>query len=44
MIEVSTNFSEGWAPLGTVSNISGSANWSDTNAAPRRNYRARMLP
>jgi len=43
-IEVSTNFNEGWVPLTTVSNITGSVTWSDTNSAPRRNYRARLLP
>jgi hypothetical protein len=43
-IQVTTNFTEGWVPLKTVSNITGSVQWSDTNSAPRRNYRARLLP
>ncbi|HMJ91915.1 MAG TPA: lamin tail domain-containing protein [Candidatus Acidoferrum sp.] len=43
-IEVSTNFNDGWANVRTVSNLTGSVSWADTNAAPRRNYRARLVP
>jgi hypothetical protein len=41
-IEVSTNL-DTWAPLTTVSNITGEVSFTDTNPAPRRTYRARML-